>query len=234
MTSMTTLFVFPAPLPLSEQVELLKIHSDASLAEIFSSPDFMIVNGDLTENTVDALPIERVRELQVEALQAPLIHSKRILFIAEMQTASQPAQNALLKLLEEPPDHVHVILTTTQLSGVLETIQSRSQVIQLDALTVGKTAEKHDSEDLRFLLEKPLTYTEIFKISEKYKDKAEATAWVHSVATFLHDQLNASPSMELVEHLKRATKARVQLEKNVNTRLVIEQFLFPFAAAAHP
>jgi len=57
--------------------------------------------------------------------------SKLVVIIKDAQKMGHEAQNALLKLLEEPPKNTLFILTTTNLSYLLPTIKSRSQIIQL-------------------------------------------------------------------------------------------------------
>jgi DNA polymerase III subunit gamma/tau len=53
--------------------------------------------------------------------------SKRVFVLDEAHMLSKAAGNALLKTLEEPPDHVHFVLATTEPYKLLDTIRSRSQ-----------------------------------------------------------------------------------------------------------
>lgn len=53
--------------------------------------------------------------------------SKRVFVLDEAHMLSKAAGNALLKTLEEPPDHVHFVLATTEPYKLLDTIRSRTQ-----------------------------------------------------------------------------------------------------------
>jgi DNA polymerase III gamma/tau subunit len=53
--------------------------------------------------------------------------SKRVFVLDEAHMLSKAAGNALLKTLEEPPEHVHFVLATTEPYKLLDTIRSRSQ-----------------------------------------------------------------------------------------------------------
>jgi DNA polymerase III subunit gamma/tau len=71
--------------------------------------------------------VEDARDLVMRALTAPSELRKRVYIIDEVHMLSTHAFNALLKLVEEPPDHVVFILATTDTHKVLPTIISRTQ-----------------------------------------------------------------------------------------------------------
>jgi len=71
--------------------------------------------------------VEDARDLVMRALTAPSELRKRIYIIDEVHMLSTHAFNALLKLIEEPPDHVVFILATTDTHKVPATIISRTQ-----------------------------------------------------------------------------------------------------------
>jgi len=84
------------------------------------------------------ISIDRVRKLyeQTRSIQ----QTKRCIIIDDADTMSHDAQNALLKLLEEPVENVHFILTTHYPSRLLETIRSRTQNVAV--LPISETASK--------------------------------------------------------------------------------------------
>ena len=84
------------------------------------------------------ISIERVRQLyeQTRSIQKAL----RCIVIDDADTMSADAQNALLKLLEEPVENVHFILTTHHISKLLATIRSRTQ--HLNVMPIGETESK--------------------------------------------------------------------------------------------
>ncbi len=83
---------------------------------------------DVTE--IDAASnngVDNIRELRDETRYTPAQVKKRVFIIDEVHMLSIGAFNALLKTLEEPPEHVLFILATTELNKVPATILSRCQ-----------------------------------------------------------------------------------------------------------
>lgn len=71
--------------------------------------------------------VDQVRALREEAAYTPSVLRKRVYIIDEVHMLSTAAFNALLKTLEEPPEHLLFILATTELHKVPATILSRCQ-----------------------------------------------------------------------------------------------------------
>ncbi|MEG1909025.1 MAG: DNA polymerase III subunit gamma/tau [Oscillospiraceae bacterium] len=71
--------------------------------------------------------VDNVRALRDEAIFSPAVVKKRVYIIDEVHMLSTSAFNALLKILEEPPEHLMFILATTELNKVPATILSRCQ-----------------------------------------------------------------------------------------------------------
>ena len=71
--------------------------------------------------------VDDVRDLRDKVRIAPVAATKKVYIIDEVHMLSKPAFNALLKTLEEPPEHVVFILATTDLHKVPATIISRTQ-----------------------------------------------------------------------------------------------------------
>ena len=71
--------------------------------------------------------VDQVRALRDEAVYSPANVKKRVYIVDEVHMLSTAAFNALLKILEEPPEHLMFILATTELHKVPATILSRCQ-----------------------------------------------------------------------------------------------------------
>ena len=71
--------------------------------------------------------VDQVRALRDEAVYSPANVRKRVYIVDEVHMLSTAAFNALLKILEEPPEHLMFILATTELHKVPATILSRCQ-----------------------------------------------------------------------------------------------------------
>lgn len=70
---------------------------------------------------------------------------KLVIILDDADTMQPNAQNALLKLLEEPPRHVVFILTTHRLQYILPTIQSRVQSIQVPTISQKQSEQLLDT-----------------------------------------------------------------------------------------
>lgn len=87
-----------------------------------------VVGGTANSN---AFSIDRVRELRDGAYVLPNEAPARVLILCDAQTMTPQAQNALLKILEEPPRHLVFILTCENRAQMLATIRSRVQAVSL-------------------------------------------------------------------------------------------------------
>jgi DNA polymerase-3 subunit gamma/tau len=79
--------------------------------------------------------VEDVRDLREKVQIAPVSASKKIYIIDEVHMLSKAAFNALLKTLEEPPEHAVFILATTDADKLPQTIISRTQRFSFRAIT---------------------------------------------------------------------------------------------------
>jgi DNA polymerase-3 subunit gamma/tau len=85
--------------------------------------DIDVIEIDGASNT----GVDNIRQLRQNAIYRPARARYKIYIIDEVHMLSTGAFNALLKILEEPPDHVKFIFATTEPNKVLATIQSRCQ-----------------------------------------------------------------------------------------------------------
>ena len=84
-----------------------------------------IIEIDAASNT----GVDNIRELREKAIIAPSQGKYKVYIIDEVHMLSKSAFNALLKTLEEPPEHVIFIMATTDAHKIPVTITSRSQVL---------------------------------------------------------------------------------------------------------
>ncbi len=85
--------------------------------------DIDVIEIDAASNT----GVEHIRQLRDNAIFRPARARFKIYIIDEVHMLSVSAFNALLKTLEEPPEHVKFILATTESNKILPTILSRCQ-----------------------------------------------------------------------------------------------------------
>jgi len=85
--------------------------------------------------------VEEVRRLRENAIYRPARARFKIYIIDEVHMLTTSAFNALLKILEEPPEHVKFIFATTEPNKVLATIQSRCQRFDFNNISAKEIAE---------------------------------------------------------------------------------------------
>lgn len=97
---------------------------------------------DIVEiNAANETHVEDVRDLIERARLAPMMGQKKIYIIDEVHQLSSSAASALLKTLEEPPEHVIFILATTDPQKLLGTIISRCQRFDFSKVATDKIKE---------------------------------------------------------------------------------------------
>jgi len=101
-------------------------------AEIMESRHPDVVEMDAASNT----GVDNMRELIESARYKPLIARYRVFIIDEVHMLSKGAFNALLKTLEEPPEHVKFVFATTEIRKVPVTVLSRCQRFDLRRVDV--------------------------------------------------------------------------------------------------
>jgi DNA polymerase-3 subunit delta' len=94
-------------------------------------PDFLTFPPD---GPLRQIGIPQMRLLKERAQYKPLHGDRRVFLIDHADRAGEQAANSLLKTLEEPPDHLILILTAENVYDLLPTIRSRSVVLNFSPL----------------------------------------------------------------------------------------------------
>jgi len=94
-------------------------------------PDVMTVTRE-DKATIGVDPIRAMRsDMYLSATEAP----RKIYIIDDAHTMTVQAQNALLKVLEEPPTEVNILLLCERSEALLSTIRSRAQILRMTPLS---------------------------------------------------------------------------------------------------
>lgn len=93
-------------------------------------PDVITVDSDKA-----TVPISVIRDMQADAYIQPNEGRRKVYILPRAQDMQAPAQNALLKLLEEPPAYCAFLLLTDNMEKLLSTVRSRAVVLTLYPLT---------------------------------------------------------------------------------------------------
>jgi DNA polymerase-3 subunit delta' len=83
-----------------------------------------------------AIRIDRVRELLQTLVLKPYEARRRVVIVVDAQCMTPEAANAILKVLEEPPDHTMLILVAPGASDLLPTVVSRCQNVRFHPISV--------------------------------------------------------------------------------------------------
>ncbi|MBL4809456.1 MAG: DNA polymerase III subunit gamma/tau [Phycisphaerales bacterium] len=112
-------------------------HNDAIAAAVFSGQDTDVIEIDAASHN----KVEEARELIANSAYRPMRGHYKIYIIDEVHMLSTAAFNALLKTMEEPPEHVKFILCTTEAHKVPATIQSRCQRFDFRNIPASRIAD---------------------------------------------------------------------------------------------
>ncbi|WP_164506806.1 DNA polymerase III subunit delta' [Lapidilactobacillus bayanensis] len=93
-----------------------------------NNPDYLVISRDTR-----TIGVDEIRGLKQELSKSGLEGRQRVFVIQDADKMTPAAANSLLKFLEEPASQVVIILTTTRLARILPTIQSRLQIVTLQA-----------------------------------------------------------------------------------------------------
>src|SRR3990167_8811603 len=118
-----------------------KLSKKLAIELISSSPDITIISPKKF-----AVSIDQIRDMKKYIFEKPFSNPYKLIIIENAQTLTVPAQNALLKILEEPPKHAIIVLEATNKEALLATIRSR--------VVTKSTLSKNESRKKSLLLAK--------------------------------------------------------------------------------
>ena len=111
-------------------------------------PDIFEYSGGLTARSFH---IDVIRNVKQNAYILPNEAERKVYILGNAQSMSSQAQNALLKILEEPPEYSVLILTATSKTALLETVLSRCVSFKVDTVSVNDAvnyvSEKFPEQD---------------------------------------------------------------------------------------
>ncbi len=119
--------------------------------EAGSHPDFNHIYKELLEFTKDNkdkktpldLAIDVIREFLIEKVSTmPTLSQRKVYVISEAERLNASSQNAMLKVLEEPPEYCTIILLCTRMEKLLPTTKSRCRTIRFSHIDQEKITDK--------------------------------------------------------------------------------------------
>ena len=182
----------------------------------------------------NSIGIDNIRNLQHRLSLKAYSSSYKIAILASAEKLTIPAQNCMLKLLEEPPEDTIIILSSSTPESLLSTVVSRCQIVRLP----GKPQKEIDKKTLNSQL---LILDSILKagVGERIKIADEIAKSKEGAINFCQIQLiiwrekmiksknnqNKSQAAKTTQSIQGALK---MLEANVNPKLTLENLLLSF------
>lgn len=224
--------------------------ADCKKAEKGGHPDIFVTDGIKGKSkyfTVDA-----VREIRADAFIVPNESDRKIYILKNAENMNEQAQNALLKILEEPPKYVFFIIVTTSKSTMLETVLSRVQTYSLLS-DEGEISDKERTAVEGFveallspnelkLLEETAIYqknsqfaksvllllSEVFRDALVQKSGFEREFRFPEETTKLSNSLTAKALLELVSVCDKLITA---IDRNCNNNMLVVRMSYEFKRA---
>lgn len=177
-----------------------------------NSPDVLVVE------TETSIGIEEVRQIQVFLSRKPL-GQKNTIYIRDAHLLTIPAQNALLKTLEEPPANAQIFLVTAQPDLLLPTVLSRVQIDRLTSSPVGEI-DTADTKKLAEKINKASAGERVGLVDELALTRETALQLLDKFEQLLHQDLNLKINYDLI------LQTRSYLKANVNVKLAMDNLFF--------
>lgn len=196
----------------------LEILNSKGLPKIKVSPDIFIISPLKT-----SISIDEVRNLKKHIFQKPVSLPYKYIIIEEAHKLTPEAQNALLKILEEPPSGAIIILEAENKYSLLPTILSRVVVVDEEKL-------QSQNEDLKSILDYDSQTDLLLEVSNIKNPKA----WLDSQIMILTEKLkeevknshNRGEVQKIAKIIKLCANAKKMITANINPRFALTNLIF--------
>jgi len=191
------------------ETEVEKIAKSFGINISLASPDKSRIAPEKKHLTID-----QVRNIKKTIHQKPVKDKFKIIIIEEAHTLTPEGQNALLKTLEEPPQHAVVILQANNKASLLPTILSR-------VVTINKTPKKPEATTNILLQDIGTALVEIAKIknAEEFLDSQ-----IILLSESLLKRVNPNKS-KVIETIEKCVLAKQMINSNVDSHHVLTNLI---------
>lgn len=177
-----------------------------------------------------SIGVSEIKILKQKLYLKPLRGTTKALVIQNAELLTIPAQNALLKVLEEPPNNTYIILSTERKEALLRTIISRCKIVSLATLRDGSEDEMGEFKTLMQQLPE-FSIGESLKLAQDLsKNKQQAINWLEKsilagralLINALSEKKSTKKRTYILLLRKLADTYTVLKTTNANTRLQLE------------
>ncbi len=177
--------------------------------------DITIIEKDTAiKQNINTIGIEEIKHMQKKLFLKPIKSPIKAVILEDAQLLTIQAQNALLKALEEPPDHTIIIISSQSRESLLPTIISRCQIINFK--DERQKLSEIEIQELTELIENlsKMPISEKFKKAESLaKDKEKAIIWTEKIILALREYM-----------LKTYSSDKASIESKNYNNLTMKQF----------
>ena len=187
-------------------------------------PDYYELNKEIEE----AIKIDEIRELQTKIYEKPIISTKKVYVINNVENMTKEAQNCLLKTLEEPPEFVTIILVSNNDNNILVTIKSRcTKVVFTEEGKEQFTEEENEIytelEQVFGNIQKYKSIDLLNKFEVLYKNKEKIFEILEFVNIILFEK--AKEDVSYLEYIDHVEEAKRKLKQNSNFDMCIDNLI---------
>lgn len=190
--------------------------------DLSPQPDVLIIKAK------PSIKIEAVRQLEKFLSHKPYQNDQKIVVIPQADQLTLPAQNALLKTLEEPPAHSLIILVSPHQNRLLPTIISRCEIHQL----VADSSLAPEFITLQKNIYSTITNQSIGQrinfISQYSSSKISALEFCHNQLKYLRFLMLIKNQLVFSPLVKALNQTITRLNQNLNPKLVLENLIFHY------
>lgn len=179
---------------------------------------------DITSiSSENSIGIADIRKIQEKIYLKPIKSQKKAIVINQAQLLTAEAQNALLKVLEEPPLNTELFLISNQIDSFLPTIISRCKIINLDPKEKAFPQEALEKTEETIDRLKDMQVGERLKLAQDLSKDIELMKWFSYAIFILRNQMLENPTEFETEKIIKFNRAMNTLSKtNINPRFVLE------------
>lgn len=179
-----------------------------------NSPDFVFI-----EDEDGIIKVGDIRNLSENINLKPAKSTRRVFIINNADTMNESAQNALLKILEEPPEYATFILIVSNKEKILNTIKSRCIIVNFIPLSLDEMHEYYKNQNIDEELYK------YAKGSIGKLEKLKSSTYIENVI----ELEKAISYLDLLEMNKALTKLKESKELKENIEEILDLLIIKFS-----
>src|SRR3972149_4714554 len=190
------------------------------------SPDiFIIAPQD------QSISISQVRDLKAHIFEKPVKSKYKFIIIESAQKLTVEAQNALLKILEEPPDCAIIVMEAESRQDLLPTILSRVVI-------------KYSQQSKAHLFSNPISYEKenLLAALEVIAQVKDPKNWIDEQIQLFYKKLlenlkeksYTSAVWHLTQIINQFLKTKVMIEANVDSKFALADLIFSLKSLDYP